>query len=361
MDVWIKAGVWIKSLATYCSWSRNLLCFCAFYHLAMQPPLYTPVDLKLHHCHAPLDSETYNLCLSLGIARRPRYIHRSKRAPSLTCAGAAQIPTLNTNCARRPRKKNIRGIIHEHLRRLYTSTISTRGFNLAHLNARSISNKTSLINDLILQRNMDILCLSETWQQPGDCIHLNMLSPPGYSYISKSRLTGRGGGLAVVYRSDLTVKELAFFSVSSFEYIAVKIMSTPPLMLLLVYRPPKPNASFLSELNELLTVVSCKCQTFIMLGDFNIHVDTNCSYTSEFISVLDCFNLTQHVDFPTHNQGHTLDLLCSFGVNEISVSGSVSGISDHNLIECSFYTTMPPPLQRKLPPSVTLGLLTVTS
>lgn len=84
-----------------------------------------------------------------------------------------------------------------------------------------------------------------------------------------------------------------------------------------------------------------------MLGDFNIHVDTDCSYTMEFNSVLDCFSLTQYVDFPTHTLGHTLDLLCSAGLNDISVSGSISGVSDHKLIECSFYMSTPPPSSEK--------------
>ena len=76
-------------------------------------------------------------------------------------------------------------------------------------------------------------------------------------------------------------------------------------------------------------------------------MDTNCSYTSEFNSVLDCFSLTQHVDFPTHTHGHTLDLLCSSGLNDISVSGSISGVSDHKLIVCRFHMISPPPSSEK--------------
>lgn len=148
---------------------------------------------------------------------------------------------------RRPEHKN-RGINFENLRhpsRLSASaSTSNQNFNIAHLNARSITNKTSLINDLILDKKWNLFCISETWQQPGECIHLNMLTPPGYCYISKPRLVGRGGGLAVVYRSDLSVKELRPFEVTSFEYIAVKVVITIPLLLLLIYRPPQTICKF---------------------------------------------------------------------------------------------------------------------
>lgn len=38
-------------------------------------------------------------------------------------------------------------------------------------------------------------------------------------------------------------------------------------------------------------------------------------------------------------------LICSVLLNTISVSGSVSGISDHELIECMFHIATPPSLE----------------
>ena len=49
---------------------------------------------------------------------------------------------------------------------------------------------------------------------------------------------------------------------------------------------------------------------FIITGDFNLHVDDPASPpAASFLSVLDHFGLSQHVTFPTHRAGHTLDLL----------------------------------------------------
>lgn len=51
-------------------------------------------------------------------------------------------------------------------------------------------------------------------------------------------------------------------------------------------------------------------QPLMIIGDFNIHVDDpNDVYAVEFLDLLESMRLMQHVDVPTHEQGHTLDLV----------------------------------------------------
>ena len=45
------------------------------------------------------------------------------------------------------------------------------------------------------------------------------------------------------------------------------------------------------------------------MGDFNLHLDNSSGNTNEFNEILTCFDLKQHVNFPTHVHGHWLDLL----------------------------------------------------
>jgi len=55
---------------------------------------------------------------------------------------------------------------------------------------------------------------------------------------------------------------------------------------------------------------------FAIAGDFNIHIhNAETNVAKEIINVLNTFDLTQHVHGPTHNRGHTLDLLNSKGLN----------------------------------------------
>lgn len=67
------------------------------------------------------------------------------------------------------------------------------------------------------------------------------------------------------------------------------------MTILLIYCPPKQNSVFISEMHNLLKSLYTTSAIIIILGDFNIHVNT----------------LVPHVDVPTHFRDHTLDLVIS--------------------------------------------------
>jgi len=75
-----------------------------------------------------------------------------------------------------------------------------------------------------------------------------------------------------------------------------------------------------------------------MAGDVNIHLDdTQNPDTVLFVNVLASFNLFQFVNSPTHNKGHTLDVvICNNidGCTNISVTDV--NLSDHYLINGFF-------------------------
>ncbi len=169
-----------------------------------------------------------------------------------------------------------------------------RRHNCALLNTRSLNGKGTLLSDIMIERNLDLLFLTETWQMPDDFIELNLLTPPGYSYLTKPPLTGRGGGLAVVFKNNYKMTKYDVLNVSSFECLSFKLAGPAPILILMIYRPPKHNSSFLSELTELLTLACAQHDIIIMLGDFNIHVDSDCNTAKDFLSVLDHFDVSQH-------------------------------------------------------------------
>lgn len=87
------------------------------------------------------------------------------------------------------------------------------------------------------------------------------------------------------------------------------------------------------EIHDLLTTLCTTSANIIILGDFNIHVDTpSCHLAAEFLHLLDCLNLTQYVVVPTHTRGHTLDLVIT---NYTLISNLLVfdlGVSDHKAI-----------------------------
>lgn len=67
-------------------------------------------------------------------------------------------------------------------------------------------------------------------------------------------------------------------------------------------------------------------------GDLNIHIDNPSSpLAAEYIEILDCLNLTQDVDAPTHTRGHTLDLVISDFVAIYNLLVYDLGVYDHSI------------------------------
>ena len=81
---------------------------------------------------------------------------------------------------------------------------------------------------------------------------------------------------------------------SSFENISIAIGSAAePLVLTCVYRPPGScSDSFLDQFLNLLEYLSSVSPSFLICGDFNIHVDTSSNDSIKFQNCLESCNIT---------------------------------------------------------------------
>ena len=74
-------------------------------------------------------------------------------------------------------------------------------------------------------------------------------------------------------------------------------------------------------------------EELLFVGDFNIHVDSSNNESNGFLDILNANGLTQHVTSPTHQKGHTLDLVITREQSNL-LSGSpivfISGVNDAN-------------------------------
>ena len=82
--------------------------------------------------------------------------------------------------------------------------------------------------------------------------------------------------------------------------------------------------------------------SFVICGDFNIHIDTMSRESVNFLNTLDSCNITQHVHSATHLHGHTLDLILTSDSSLVSNVVVSDYISDHAMMKCQVETQITP-------------------
>ncbi|KAF7247270.1 Netrin receptor UNC5B [Varanus komodoensis] len=191
------------------------------------------------------------------------------------------------------------------------------GLTVLLCNARSANNKSALIHDLIVDEGADLACITETWAGEGGDVALSQLCPPGYMVQHCSRPEGRGGGVALVYRASITLTGLPVPSRPGLECLYLVLGDRDRLGILLVYRAPFCPTVSLPELTETVSDLVLRTPRMLVLGDFNIHAEASLTGAAQdFMASMTAMGLSQHVTGPTHERGHTLDLVFSTGQEE---------------------------------------------
>ena len=153
-----------------------------------------------------------------------------------------------------------------------------------------------------------------------------------------------------IKKSALDFKTIHSPEFSSFENHTVCLtLDGRRLFLGVIYRPPASSVvKFFEDFLSYVGFLSSLSPSFVICGDFNLHVDIMSPTVSEFKSVMDSCCLSQYIDFPTHLHGHTLDLLKA--PSEFSAISDVKGsgfISDHKIISCVVdFPSLDTPIQK---------------
>jgi len=147
-----------------------------------------------------------------------------------------------------------------------------------------------------------------------------------------------GGGIALVCRNTIDVKQLSHGQNSAFEYGLWKLaFKNITIHVIGIYRPPS-----LSTYNQFITTFCDYVENtlpdfsnLLIMGDFNFHIEEENSLIRDFNTHVSAMGLQQHVMFETHTAGHSLDLVMTEIENGITVKQCVPGpyISDHCVVK----------------------------
>ena len=201
-------------------------------------------------------------------------------------------------------------------------TANIRGFH---------TNVGELTHRFILKNSADLVFVCETFLD--NSVPKTYARVKGYSaWVRKDRST-QGGGVAFCYKTSLNVVVLDTPIPAGLEVILLKVVGAEGRGTLCVgcYRPPSQGTAVLdyltNNIDSLLT--THHCDNIIIVGDLNPR-----GVQHAFNSLLDVFDLTNHVTFPTHRSGSILDpVITDLEAHEVKCSplGPV-GTSDHEAI-----------------------------
>jgi len=108
-----------------------------------------------------------------------------------------------------------------------------------HLNIRSLISKRDQISVLLMDSNLDYLCLTESWLQSN--IPTNMIDIAGYQCFRKDRTVGKGGGVLIYIKYTFNCHKVELKT--PLECLALNVILSPTMNfnIVVLYNPPSHN------------------------------------------------------------------------------------------------------------------------
>lgn len=220
---------------------------------------------------------------------------------------------------------------------------SQETLRIVYCNARSILSKINDLQALAEEKKPEIILITESWCS--DDINPAILNIDGYILETnlrcdrKDTANGIGGGLLVYSKLGLNIvpstNQNLFNQYSSFTIKGKG--KDDDINITLIYRPPSSSQANNDLLMEIVKNVE---KNSILIGDFNLpKIDWKLEQGNDvksvnFLDAMDEADLTQLVDFPTHNRGNILDLVLTNipeKILNIDCIGNL-GNSDHSIL-----------------------------
>ena len=194
--------------------------------------------------------------------------------------------------------------------------------------------------------SLDALIITETWLTCSEIdrqwIHTTPLNRDPYNLHHKNRPKGRGGGLVLITKNCYNARVVDTGTYPSFEHATWELeVRNKKIHITGIYHPPyslrnkSTNRAFLDEFTNFMTELVPRWLENVLLGDFNLHVSNDGDIDSTiFLDTIETLGLYQHVTFPTHKHGNTLDLVLSeLGIkSRVMTSSPGPYLTDHRAV-----------------------------
>ena len=177
------------------------------------------------------------------------------------------------------------------------------------INAWSIKNKDTFLDQEIKTNNLDLTLIMETWingtQEDMAWLQQSDLIQYGYAIFTHN-MPSRGARMALLYKEYMEVKKNEAQHLYTIEYETWQVnLKNKTITIFGVDNPPpkqdQTNTTFLDEITKLLNSKLPNMEYAIILGDFNMHIEDLTDNNNQiFADMMEALGLQHHVNHPTH-------------------------------------------------------------
>lgn len=186
-----------------------------------------------------------------------------------------------------------------------TTTTNNATLTILTANVRGFRTNVGELTHTALTQHADIVVAVETFLDDSCVTTCDKIT--GYSHWTRrDRHGGQGGGLAVCHREGLQIDFLTVNTPDVLEIMFLRALleDRGALLLCVMYRPQWQGSEPLTYLTDNLDDIMAThhCQNVVVVGDLNQHL-----VMRAFTELTVVQGLHNHVDFPTHQRGGSLD------------------------------------------------------
>ena len=202
-------------------------------------------------------------------------------------------------------------------------------------NVRSINNKTDSIMNFVVDNEISLFFVTETWLTDMYNHTTATIKSYGYQIHHCFRSNTGGGGVAIIFKPLLKVVKIFVKHATTFESVSVKMkfQDNSSLFCSCVYRTGN-LGNFIDDFDQYLGDVFLRYEKILICGDINIHLDKVSPQSTAFINTISSYGLYQLVSTSTHKAGHILDVVISSHKIVVGNSVTVDGNSSKSFPTC---------------------------
>lgn len=212
--------------------------------------------------------------------------------------------------------------------------VTSRTFTVYHINIQSIRQKCDVLNAFLIDKNYDIVCITEHWlsYDEVDSIHFD-----GYRVMSCfCRTSHIHGGVLILARESVACVGCQWVADRSQEFACeLSSVSVPNmnLVVLTAYRTKSSNLGVFEDVvGEILERILSKPQvTIVFNGDFNLYFDRTEGATVNFLNNLATFGLHRTIFEPTRLR-NCIDNIFTNALVPYSTGVVRAHLSDHDAV-----------------------------